>query len=441
MKLLRRSTSWVRPQVVPARARSMSRRVAAAALAAALAVAGGCGDDADSTADAGPAVDAAGDTPPAPIFAVSGSVYTPADGVFNPWLALFPEITSDIEIDLGTTIAPGPGGFEVPGDGTVIWKKQDSPEMERFRVQDDYTLVSEGTLSFAAFGLGNTSSHPSFYISATKAYLVDRFNGQIIIWNPQTYEIESSFPLDGFARDGMSLNIGFLQVVGDRLVLLARYTRLSDETWAPLAVAGFVDTETNVVTYDEDTRCGNAVYGALASNGDIYFGSFVGAATATYAGAGGDPAVTPCQLRIAAGAREIDDAYFLDLTAVAGSDLVAGPVQGLGDTAYYLVYDNSVVPVGDGVTSDDLFFAESWRIHAATYGDEQDTLAAVPGLAPTAGYFFGAVFAAKNRDPVPLLVQFAGDFSSTTLTDISDPAEFRPFLTTPGVFGNVAQVR
>ena len=65
----------------------------------------------------------------------------------------------------------------------------------------------------------------------------------------------------------------------------------------------------------------------------------------------------------------------------------------------------------------------------------------MPDLAPTAGYFFGAVFAPKNREPVPLLVQFAGDFSSTTLTDISNPEEFRLFLTIPGVFGSVAQVR
>ena len=395
----------------------------------------GCGND---PSDGSPSRSSDGDRP---LFDITGSFFTPETNAFTGWLSLVPELRPDLRVEPEETISFGPDSFEVPGDGTVLRMGGDAPEMERLRVQDDSTLVSEGIMSFASFGVGNASSHALYFLTDTKAYFLDRFEGQVIVWNPQSFEIVSSFRLDGFARDGLNLNIIPLEVVDDRLILLARYTRVSDSSWARSTVVGFVNTRTDEVVYDEDDRCGNAVSSAISADGTVYLGSFANAATATFLGQGGMPPVVPCQLRIMPDANEIDPSYFLDLTDATGADLVSGPVAGAGDAAYYLIYDPEVIPIPPEVSSNELQNAEAWRVYSATLGREAETLAEVPDFPPGGTLFFSQRFEPIAGEPIPLFVRFAGDFSETTMTDIRDPDNFTTFLVTPGVFGRVRQVR
>ena len=82
-------------------------------------------------------------------------------------------------------------------------------------------------------------------------------------------------------------------------------------------------------------------------------------------------------------------------------------------------------------------------LHSAVLGDEQATLlAAVPGLGPSGGTVLSNLYRPLDAAPVILLSQFAADFSSTTLVDVTDPESVEVFLAdAPGIFTNVQQVR
>ena len=81
-------------------------------------------------------------------------------------------------------------------------------------------------------------------------------------------------------------------------------------------------------------------------------------------------------------------------------------------------------------------------LHSAVLGDEQATLAPVPGLDPSGGTVLSSVYRPLDAAPVILLSQFAADFSSTKLVDVTDPESVEVFLEgAPGIFTLVQQVR
>ena len=417
----------------------------------------GCGDDEAGTGGTGGAGTAgtggsgAGGTggpgaTPAPIFAISGQLFTPATGEFIAWLKLVPELRPDLELPPEEFFAPGGSGTWVArGDGTLYFLEGDSGVIERFRADDDLTIESEGRLSFLNFGVDRAGSHELFFLTDTKAYFLDRFLGQIIVWNPSTFEIESSFLLEGLERDGLRINIAGLQLRDDQLIVVARYSRPSDGDFEPLVVAAFIDTVTDEVTYAEDTRCGNAGGVSLTPEGDLYLASFVNSSSRFFLGQSGDPPVEPCAIRIRAGETDFDSDYFLDIGELAGTELAWGPLQGGSGRGYFVIYDPEVVPIPDdldGVSDQDLTNTPAWVLYSAVLGDEEATLARVSGLDPSGGIVLNSVYSPRNGEPRVLLSQFAADFSSTTLVDVTDPESVEVFLAeAPGIFTRVQQAR
>ncbi|MEM9194254.1 MAG: hypothetical protein AAGF12_34075 [Myxococcota bacterium] len=387
-----------------------------------------------------------GDEPPSnggdePLFAVTGAIVQPG-GEFVPWLALFPEISADLEFDLEQAFSPGPGVFFIPGDGSILWMQQDAPVIERFRFGTDGELVSDGRVSFGAFGVASASDNLAIYISPTRAYLVDRRMPQIVAWNPETMEIAGDQALSRLVRTGLKTNIEFAEVIEDRLIVVGRYRRDADDSWAPLTVAAFVNPADDSIVYDEDERCGNVVTGAPASDGFVYLGSFMTAAAATYAQEGGDPAVTACQIRLNVSRASFDDDYFVDLSSLAPAGLIGGPVARSGNTDYYSLFDDSAAPLpppaAPGVA---LTMSPAWQVHTATLGSEAETLAPVSIIPPSGTIFSVSTFRDVDGVERSVFGQFAPDFSSSQAFDLTSPEDIQPLFTTPGPMGQVTRVR
>ncbi|MEN0062364.1 MAG: hypothetical protein AAGA48_09435 [Myxococcota bacterium] len=393
----------------------------------------GCSDPVEFEMMADPTV------PQTPLFAVTGAVVE-AGGVLSPWLLLFSSIEADLEFDLDQALSPGPGVFFAPGDGSVLWLQQDAPIVQRFQPTADGGFESYGQLSFGSFGITNASQHLIVSISPTKAYLIDRLRPQFIVWNPQTLEIEGRTMLMGLKRPDLVTNIEFVDLIDDRVVVVARYRRDFDDSWAPLTVAAFLDPVTNDVTYAEDERCGNVVSGVQASDGLVYVGSFMTSAAETFAGEGGSPAVMPCQVRLSASDQTFDDDYFVDLAAWTPSGLIGGPLAISGDALFYSVFDPASPLPPPGAPSTSLTRAPVWQLHTNTPDGGAETLTPIGGL-PLSGTLFSLSTFDGIEGRQTTLGLFAPNFSESTVFDISEPEAPSELFSTPGPIGQIVRVR
>ena len=81
-------------------------------------------------------------------------------------------------------------------------------------------------------------------------------------------------------------------------------------------------------------------------------------------------------------------------------------------------------------------------LYSAVLGNEEATLTKVSGLDPSGGIVLNSVYPPLDGEPVVLLSQFAGDSSSTTLVDVTNPESVEVFLAdAPGIFTRIQQVR
>ncbi|MEM8607568.1 MAG: hypothetical protein AAGF92_10700 [Myxococcota bacterium] len=411
---------------------------------AALLVAG-CGDSEADTGGAGSGGDPSGtggaggvDVVPSPLYAVCGALFTP-DGT-SGYVALVPDLEPTTTFELSDTL-------EVPG-GTLCAATGDSDALflgvgersviQRFRIEDDQLVFDD---EFGLAGLGITSPtgrNPIHFLSQTRAYFIDGSTLQVVVWNPEEMIIEDSFSIEGLQQDDYSIGVNFVDRVGDRFVMSARYFR-PDESAELLATAVIIDSTDDSVRYAEDARCGNLAWSTVAGNGDVYFASHPSQAARVRAGQAGDPVSAPCLLRIRNGENEFDPTFYVELNDLTGGRPTGALLRGSGNSAYVLAYDETVVaitPQNESIMT----ILPAWRYWALDFDGSFESADEVTAIPHGAGYGIGFVVD-RTDGPAPYIVSIAGDLSSGTLFDIGDPDGFVEGLTAPGFLNQAIRVR
>jgi hypothetical protein len=405
----------------------------------------GCGDSTSADGTAGADSDspetggAGGDgVTSAPLYAICGALFTP-DGT-SGYVATVPDLEPTTTFELEDTL-------EVPG-GTLCAAPGDSDKLflavgERAVVQrygiDGESLVFEDEFGLAGLGITSPAGrNPIHFLSESRAYFIDGSTLQVVVWNPQDMIIEDSFSIDGLWRDGLQIGVNFVDRVGDRFVMSARYFR-PDESAEVVASAVIIDSTDDSVRYADDNRCGNLAWSTTSDDGDIYFASHPSQAARVRVDQAGDPASRPCLLRILNGENDFDPTFFVELNELTGGRPTGALLRGPADTAYVLAYDEEEVPI-TAQNQSLMTVVPAWRYWTLNLNGTFETAEEVTSIPHGAGYGIGFVVD-RTDGPVPYIVSIAGDLSSGTLYDIGSPEGFVEGLTAPGFLNQALRIR
>lgn len=287
--------------------------------------------------------------------------------------------------DESTTIDPtnGPkllGGIvPVVRNGAVFIAEANGPIVTRYDVDARDQLEKGAELSFAGVGMTEILSWHVYAVSDTKGYVFDPAGTRIIVWNPRTMELTGQqIDLSEAARDGFSPNLAF-EHSGPKLRGNQLFVPLGwqDQDGNARFASGVlvIDVETDeVVTIDEDPRCGESYVTVESPDGDIYFFPPDWSSAPHYFV---DMHQPTCVARIRRGETTFDDAEPLDLSALGSSSAASGAVPDGRNGFFFTAVDEELW--GDGGNSS----GAVWRFWHYDFVTEESRL--IDFLPPWAG--------------------------------------------------------
>lgn len=247
-----------------------------------------------------------------PLFAVMYEVYEP-NGDSNSYLNLLSDLdVEEVDPAEGREYAGGRAFVQTYG-GHVFVGDAAAPIVTKYSVDERGSLVEEGVISFANFGLttGQFDTWNVTFLSTDKAYLMDFTEGTTIVWNPLTMEIvgEIRSP-DEFLREGWSFESSPAAVRDGVLYRTVSWVDYDTAEYSSDFLLVRYDVEADeIIDMVPETRCpvpGNLTYSDEAGN--IYFSNWVWPVAGTVMR--GAPA--PCVLRINVGDEGFDEDWTLD---------------------------------------------------------------------------------------------------------------------------------
>lgn len=296
-------------------------RTALVTLAATAAI--GCGND-DATSVV-PGETAEG----GPLYLIAASFIT--GDQTETYLVTSP--TFDETTTVNATDGPQLLGGIVPvvRNGSVYAPDSNGPVLVRYDVGADNRLFRAAELSFAGVGMTSLMGWHVHAVSDTQGYVFDPSGPRVIGWNPSTMALTGTeIDLSAVSRDGWtpSLNFEFMgpRRRGGELVVPVSWQDQDGNSRFASGVA-ILDTENDqVVSVDEDERCGEAHTSIEAPNGDIYFFPPAWSSTQHFFA---DMHRPTCALGLPAAQASLD--AMLDLSALgAGSAVSSGIPDGEG---------------------------------------------------------------------------------------------------------------
>ncbi len=314
-------------------------------------------------------------------------------------------------------------------DGALFVTELDGLTITRFSV-DSGTLVETGRLSFQSYGLNDFGFWVNSFISSSKAYLMNG-TSEIIIWDPSEMAITGTLALPELGARGALRPV---PAYADRAALLRGpylYQPIywSDETYfefAPSSSIAVLDTRTDTLVELLEAPCPGLDFGTQDEQGNLYFSSWV------FAPSGAALLAQPatCVARIAAGESSAE-ALFSIASVTGGRE--GGELRYLGGgQALLAVFHPERAADTDDVQG--VAFGANWRFWSYDLASNQAAM--VEGIDWNAG----AAYSGGSSER-PLLLVPAGDYSATSLYDISVPAQPRHLLDTRGWSLRVLQLR
>jgi len=337
------------------------------------------------------------------------------------------QLTLDDSVEAGSA-----GGVFSPGDGTgVFFTAESGGTLQRWRPgstdSGDPTVVRDGTVSFAAYGLTSffpTASHIQF-IDETKAYVMNSPMGEIILWDPTNLQVRGVIQIPGLVTqiNGVPGSFSFSGVrSGTRLMFTYNYFGDSG-SFTRESYLVVIDTTTDTAQSAHTTSCGDLNYGMAAANGDVYWAS--GFFNASIHRLAPDLAPAPCLLLVPNGTATFVDTA-VTLTALtggrpAGNIVPAGPNRGL-----MRVYHEEVLPITSDMDVNTLVGSPAWRWWSLDLGTMQ--AAELPNSTSGRGQTIHYDVAGE-----PYVINLAADYSSTTIERVVPEGAPVPGLTVAGV--------
>lgn len=301
-----------------------------------------------------------------PLFAVAQSLFDPVTFAPTGFFQVVSELEGRFTLDQAIEVPGGIGLFGGPPTGQIWVGNGESPTIRRYAVAEDGAIREDApALSLASFGITETSQSTDRvpFISATKAYFIERTGAVIVVWNPDTMEIEGSIDITLPRRDGFRTNLeAWPTVVENRLYIAFGWWDFTNARVDPGAGVAVIDTENDsVVSVTQDPRCAGIFHSGVADDGYIYYscGVYPAAAHRIF---GDSNAPESCLLRIRAGESEFDPDFYVPIETLTdgrpGGELV-GSGEDLFVRAFY--EDESGLSIGDESTTFDITSAEAWR--------------------------------------------------------------------------------
>jgi hypothetical protein len=360
--------------------------------------------------------------PDAPAFAVMYQIYD--DTGSNSYLALLESL--DDTIDPATSREfPGGRAFLRVYNGWIFVGDATTPIATRYSIADDGSLVEDGTISFANYGLpaGMIDAWNQTFISPTKAYLFDYAGATHIIWNPSTMEILGDIPPDpAFLRAGLSIETSPPGVRGNRLYRPIFWANYNTAEYSQDQILAVYDLDTNkLIDMVRETRCPNP--GNLAHTdeaGTLYFSNWIWPIAGTLM----HGRAQNCVLRILPGSNVYDPSWSFDYTALSGGHEGAMFTYLAGGQALVSIFDESLTTFDQTTDPWELAGSPVWSIWRTDV--QARTGAPVSGIPLNAGAYTPVVVDGRSFVMVP-----KGDFSETQLYEVKGNSA-TPSLVVPG---------
>lgn len=370
-----------------------------------------------------------------PLYVLSLDIRTP-DAAFG-YLAVVPSLTEQTNIDLSSSLelTGNAVAFGRPGSGVVYVTSSEAGTLTEVAFDARGVPTPGRVLSFAPLSVGRTSGgNVNYFASADRAYHVNQQTLDVIVWNPQTMSIITSFATGLDIDEGYTARVFQQQpvVVGDQL-LLASYQSDEDGITEGVTTLSVVDMQADrVVSSTEDARCSAMIAFAPDPAGDLYFTSSI-----THAG---HYFVTPelvphppCMLRIRNGETQFDPAWSRSLTSELGTRIWTGVAPGNSSVLVQSVREDEPAVMA-AVEAVEVGNARPWTWHEVPGEDAArplDTALTQPvyltGIPVDGRYYLVA------RDDLR-----AGP---STLVDTAANGGPRSGIVTPGVVRNIVRIR
>jgi len=258
-----------------------------------------------------------------PAFAILSSVDNP-EGRTN-YAGLVDPSGADAQFDTTTAMEVAGSGrlYAPPSGGYFSVGDSESLVVTRYDLEGNQ-LAESGRLSFAGVGI-TEFSNTMVFVSATKAYLLDAANLQVVVWNPSEFVIEGTIDLSELEREG------FPRIVFPLFHFVLREGRVlasvgwQNEAGAFRKATGLLvlDTTRDAVAHIEETdRCTGAQDIVMGPSGAAYFASSVDPVVWDESVRGGER--LGCVLRVNAGEESFDPDYRLLLSDATGGGVAYG---------------------------------------------------------------------------------------------------------------------
>jgi hypothetical protein len=216
----------------------------------------------------------------------SGAVYGVGTLVFsaevsNDYLLLEPNLNfGGGELTLNDAVEFSGQADLAAHEGTVLVASGDEPRITKYEVKADLALSEVGSFSFANYGLTSAAFWNNQFVAKDKAYMVNGFS-ELIIWNPETMEIEGTIDLPELeAREGLRVVAGLADrssLVYDGKFYLPLYW--TDDDYALRSadsVIVVVDIASDSVVSTISANCPGLDYATVDDDGKLYFSNWTG---------------------------------------------------------------------------------------------------------------------------------------------------------------------
>ncbi len=348
-----------------------------------------------------------------PLYVAFSTIETPDNRM--GYFATTPSLDGSVPIDVTRGIEePGGGRLYVePGIGTFMIGGGETPTLTRYEVGADGSLRRGAVLSFANQGVSDLADGAVIFASASKAYLRDRDQVQLIAFDPTRMVILDSFPLEGLEREGFITDFGQSVIRrGDAIFFPMMWYDENEDSGPAGAALVRVVPETDEIEITTDPRCSGLSVGLLADSGDMYWFS---TRVTTWWRANPD-AGTPrdCALRVSAGQTSFDASWELDLTTRTNGWPSVATVAAGGSKVWLRVLVESEVPVPDDATPDIVEELQGYQWYLL---DVEGNEAAVPNQERPLGSYYAYGFHFDGRT---FTTENDAEYTRSTILEISE---------------------
>jgi len=226
--------------------------------------------------------------------------------------------------------------------GKVYVFRGEGGRVIRFGVEDDLSLVEEASFSMANEGIQEFLLSVAI-INEQRAYYFDPAAAKVVVWNPETMSIESTFEVPETRREDLPLTVvGTPSIVGEFVVIPTSWrSRAQDDALPEVGMVVLSADRNELVAVLTDRRCGVSTTGFVLDGAYYILGDWFSGVLDVFAPEGTD-LPPPCLLRWQPSSPgEFDPDFRIDMRALTGAPQFDGAFGTADGKFVTRVYDAS----------------------------------------------------------------------------------------------------